>query len=298
MTSAVISPKTRSAATRRWRHNATLGVRPFLVLATAVLGGLSRKFSLFTVGPSCRVEPGAASMAASADGTEHALSIPCYRGVLWDVDGTLVESTRLAFEATNAVLKKGGCKEVTESEYKVGSRYTTPRRFGFHVSGNADDPAGPVLAQEFDSLYVTQVSTATVPLFPGLKRVLEELESTGCHLGALSNACSDYVRAVVAVNGLNASFTCQRGADEVPAAKPEPAGLLQCCAELGLEVAECAYIGDAPTDGRAARQAGMRAIGVAWGSSAASTLEAECDEVVETVDQLLAALFRDPSEAT
>ena len=50
------------------------------------------------------------------------------RGVLWDVDGTLVESTRLAFDATNEVLEANGVARVSVDDYKVGCRYTTPER--------------------------------------------------------------------------------------------------------------------------------------------------------------------------
>ena len=56
------------------------------------------------------------------------------------------------------------------------------------------------------------------------------------------------------------------GADEVPAAKPEADGLLLCCQRLGVEPENSVYVGDSPTDGQAARAAGMKSIGVLWGA--------------------------------
>ncbi|CAE8735591.1 unnamed protein product, partial [Polarella glacialis] len=84
-------------------------------------------------------------------------SLP-HRAVIWDVDGTLVESTSLGLRGTNAVLKKNGHPEITEAEYKDGTRFPTGERFGFHISGNPKDPAAPRLGKEFDDHYVQLVS--------------------------------------------------------------------------------------------------------------------------------------------
>lgn len=214
--------------------------------------------------------------------------------VLWDIDGTLVESTRLGFEGTNTVLLNNGYAQITEEQYKEGTKYPTPERFGFHVSGNPADLAGPGLGRQFDELYVTKVSPETVPLFPGLAALLSELLGEGCRLGALSNACGDYVRAVLATHDLQVSFECQLGADEVPAGKPAPDGLLQCCAAMGVSPEDCIYIGDAPTDGLAARAAGMRGIGVSWGSHDPEGLSTAFPEVAASVPVLRAALLPPP----
>ena len=50
------------------------------------------------------------------------------QGVLWDVDGTLVESTDLAFIASNEVLEANGFPAITVEQYKIGCKYTTPER--------------------------------------------------------------------------------------------------------------------------------------------------------------------------
>ena len=77
---------------------------------------------------------------------------------------------------------------------------------------------------------------------------------------------------------------------EVAAAKPAPDGLLECCAAIGVEPAACAYVGDAPTDGEAARAAGMRAIGVSWGAHAREKVAPAFDVVCDDVPELRAAL--------
>jgi len=218
--------------------------------------------------------------------------------VLWDIDGTLVESTRLGFEGTNVVLLKNGYAEITEAQYKEGTKYPTPERFAFHVSGNTEDPAGSGLGQQFDELYVTKVSLETVPLFPGMADLLAELRDAGCRIGALSNACGEYVRAVLATHGLEGDFECQLGADEVPAGKPAPDGLLQCCAAMAVSPQDCIYIGDAPTDGQAASTAGMRGIGVSWGSHDLEGLYKAFPEVVSSTQALRSAILAKSSSGS
>ena len=106
--------------------------------------------------------------------------------VIWDVDGTLVESTTLGFTATNEVLSTSGYRMVTEDEYKLGCRFTTPDRFNYHIerpAGSAEGvrhsvPAsttrtlcsplsphlsGGQLGDLFDKTYVRRVSRETVP---------------------------------------------------------------------------------------------------------------------------------------
>lgn len=230
--------------------------------------------------------------AAASLVPQRALS-PAYAAVLWDIDGTLVQSTGLGFRGTNAVLRKNGLPEITEAKYKEGTRFPTAERFGFHISGDPSDPAGPALAQQFDELYVTQVSPSTVPLLDGLRDLLQELRDSGCRFAAVSNACTSYVRAVLRVLELPEQFECQLGTDDVPAAKPSPSGLLKCCQVMGLSARDCAYIGDAPTDGQAASAAGMTGIGVTWGSHSSEQLSPAFDKLVHSVTELRRCLLQE-----
>ena len=80
-------------------------------------------------------------------------------------------------------------------------------------------------------------------------------------VGALSNAAVAYVERVLAVHRLQGHFCVLHGADDVPAPKPAPDGLILCCKELGQDPAHVVYVGDSPSDGLAARAAGMKSIG-------------------------------------
>jgi HAD superfamily hydrolase (TIGR01509 family) len=180
-------------------------------------------------------------------------------------------------------------KPLTEADYHFGARYATPLRLAWHVTGDVNDPIGVDLGKQFDDLYVGLVSTETAPLFDGMRDLLNRISTKRNNefkVGALSNACGAYVHNVLRVNSISSAFDVEYGADEVPEPKPSPAGLLYCCTQCGVEPTSCIYIGDSPTDGKAAKAAGMLGIGVSWGSNAKDKLVGEFDHVVDTVAEL------------
>jgi phosphoglycolate phosphatase-like HAD superfamily hydrolase len=213
-------------------------------------------------------------------------------GILWDVDGTLTDSYQLCFTSTNEVLLKHGKSIINEAEYHEGSKYTTTRRLAWHATGNPDDRVGESLGKEFDDLYVKLVSTETAAFYDGIKDMLLELKFTkpAIRYGALSNACTAYVTAVLEVNNLDGFFSIGLGADSVPAAKPAADGLLLLCQQMQLLPERCVYIGDSPTDGQAAYAAGMSSIGVTWGSHSKEKVNANFEASVHTVVELKAAI--------
>ena len=89
-----------------------------------------------------------------------------------------------------------------------------------------------------------------------------------------------------------ALFGVALGADEVPKPKPNADGLLLCCDRLGATPGESVYVGDAPSDGRAARAAGMKSIGVLWGANDEAALAPHFDELVSEVSALADAIRR------
>ena len=80
------------------------------------------------------------------------------------------------------------------------------------------------------------------------------------------------------------------GADEVPKAKPQPDGLLLCCEKLSVRPEDSVYVGDSPSDGKAARAAGMRSVGVLWGANDETALRDSFDTLAEDVPALILAL--------
>jgi phosphoglycolate phosphatase-like HAD superfamily hydrolase len=106
---------------------------------------------------------------------------------------------------------------------------------------------------------------------------------------------SDYSRAGDEGDGIYRRFSSIHGANSVPRPKPHGDGILLCCEEMGLHPSRVIYVGDAPTDARAAVDARCRAaIGVLWGSNDEECLgkEAVFDELCGNVEELATAIGR------
>ena len=248
--------------------------------------------------PASTVSPSATTSTTRARGDStraRASALARARTVVWDVDGTLANSTELAFGSTNAVLRASGYDEIDRAEYLIGSKYTTPRRLAWHATKDPDDARGEALGAAFDAAYVELVSRETTGFYEGVKRVVERLRASERRQAVLSNACGAYARAVVAANGVSEVMERVYGADDVPAAKPAPDGLALIMREMGVmdDPSTTAYVGDAPSDGAAAKAAGCVAVGVNWGSHNLSEAEnaRHFDVVFDTVEELEHGLF-------
>jgi HAD superfamily hydrolase (TIGR01549 family) len=219
------------------------------------------------------------------------------KAVIFDIDGTLADSWKLGYDATNVVLEKHDIPSITVEAYHEGCIYSTPERLARHVGLIPNDPdfesMGNKLGQEFDEFYVVLVSEKTARFYPGITEILSNLpEDT--KLGALTNACVAYAHAVLKVNskgGDYSRFGSVHGANSVPNPKPSPDGLLEVCKDLGLSPDQCVYVGDSPSDGGAADAAGMPSIGVLWGSNSEEKLrKAPFSFICKNVEELASLL--------
>eukprot|EP00546_Thalassionema_frauenfeldii_P008336 CAMPEP_0178918518 /NCGR_PEP_ID=MMETSP0786-20121207/13872_1 /TAXON_ID=186022 /ORGANISM="Thalassionema frauenfeldii, Strain CCMP 1798" /LENGTH=263 /DNA_ID=CAMNT_0020592239 /DNA_START=161 /DNA_END=952 /DNA_ORIENTATION=- len=239
--------------------------------------------------------------------TQHPCAVvanpPCTKdakAVIFDIDGTLANSWRLGYDATVVVLQKNdlGHVPINEEIYHQTCVYPTPERLartaGLQPGDDNFEEMGETLGAQFDEYYVQLVSLATCEFYDGIASMLSNLPST-VQLGALTNACVAYGYAVLKVNTDETSnslkydrFGSIHGADSVPAAKPNPDGLLVSAKELNVEPKDCIYVGDAIGDGKAARAAGMMSIGVTWGSNSEDKLrDAQVfDYICRTRDEL------------
>lgn len=242
------------------------------------------------------------------------------KGIIFDIDGTLADSWRLGYDATLTVLERHNIPLITPEFYHSCTKYSTPERLARHAGYEPGhplfEPTGRKLAQEFDDLYVSLVTTETAGLFEGILPLLVKIPDDVA-VGALTNAAVRYAHAVLQTNcpssragrkpgttaGAGADpiefyrrFRSIRGADDVPAPKPSPEGLWQVCRDLQLKPSDCVYVGDSPTDGVAAHEAGMPSVGVLWGSHSRESLSAapftRLVGTVQELEELLLAAVR------
>ncbi len=126
----------------------------------------------------------------------------------------------------------------------------------------------------------------------GMVHALERLRAEGRRLGIVTAKRRSTVELAFARVPLAHLFEAVVGGDETERHKPHPEPLLLAAERMGADPAETAYVGDSPFDIRAAKAAGMHAIGVTWGRiHDRSRLEAEApDAVVDTAEELLERL--------
>jgi phosphoglycolate phosphatase len=208
------------------------------------------------------------------------------RAVLFDLDGTLVDSLPDIAAALGAALADEGQPvpdlDAIRSWVGDGARALVDRA--------VRDPgaAEPVFAR-----FRTRYRAAPVVhtrVYDGLAEVLDALDAAGCALGVLSNKPHD-LTCVVVEQLLPGRFAAVAGHRAGMPLKPDPDAAHAILAELGVGPDGAVLVGDSEVDIATARAAGMSAVAVAWGLRPRGELEAaRPDHLVDTPAQLLALL--------
>jgi len=179
------------------------------------------------------------------------------RGVLFDLDGTLIDSRRDLATAVN----------LTRAEYHLpplpvetvtafigdGARNLVRRA----LAGSSADPDQAL--PRFKQHYTAHMTDETV-CYPGTHGTLAALRAAGLRCAVITNKPEHATRALLQHFGLLAFFDPVIGGDTLPVLKPDPRALLHVAARWGLPPAQLIMVGDHDTDITAAHRAGMRAV--------------------------------------
>jgi phosphoglycolate phosphatase len=186
------------------------------------------------------------------------------RLLVFDLDGTLVDSSRDIAAAANAALARlaPGTPAIpldsVLSFVGEGARLLVERCVSYTGLGLSADE---VLRVYLDCY--TERLLDTTRLYPGVAEALDTLEGTS--LAVLTNKPGDLSRSILEGLGVAPRFARVWGAGDVPSRKPDPEGLRRLMGELRATAAETWMVGDSATDVEAARAAGVKAAGVTWG---------------------------------
>ena len=194
-----------------------------------------------------------------------------FDAVVFDLDGTILDTLPDLVELTNAVMRAGGFPTHTTEEvltYVGGGIDVLLQRALPHGTSPEDIAACRKLWVE---LYPQYGYELTKP-YPGMDAALAQMKAAGLKLGVLSNKFDGAAREVVETY-FPQTFDLVRGESTITPRKPDPTGLLAMIADLGTIPKRTAYVGDSgATDMAVARFAGAYAIGVTWGYQPAETL--------------------------
>lgn len=204
------------------------------------------------------------------------------RLLVLDLDGTLVDSSRDIAAALDAALQRlvpGTAPIPLERVLDFvgeGARLLIERSLA-HASLAL--PVDEVLAVYLDCYRERLLDTTR--LYPGMAEALAALGPAGPALAVLTNKPGDLSRTILEGLGVADRFARILGAGDVPARKPDPAGLLALLEELGIPAAEAWMVGDSATDVHTGRAAGVRVAGVAWGFHPAGLRAAGPDRILD-----------------
>jgi len=216
--------------------------------------------------------------------------------LVFDLDGTLIDSAPDLLAALNRVLEEEGCPPVTLEDVKmmVGDGAAKLVERGFAKGGAwLDGPDLARLTERYVCYYEAIVADLTRP-FPGVPETLERLADAGYRLGVCTNKPEGPAREVLQALGLLRHFKAIHGGDSGPAKKPDPEPLRAVLRELDGAPESGVMVGDSPVDVATARAAGVPVIVVPHGYSRVSTDELRADAVLAEFAELPELLKHPP----
>ena len=197
-----------------------------------------------------------------------------YKAILFDLDGTLLDTLEDLATAANRALGTLGLPAHPTDAYRVfvgdGLRTLAERILPGEQRSAAQVDA---LVAAFEREYSRTWNERTAP-YAGVPEMLDRLTGDGYRLSVLSNKPDAFTRLCVEQLLPHWTFAPLYGQRPGVPKKPDPAAALAIAAELDLDPAEVLYLGDTATDMHTARAAGMAAVGVLWGFRSADELHA------------------------
>jgi phosphoglycolate phosphatase len=214
-----------------------------------------------------------------------------YNAVMFDLDGTLLDTLTDLANATNRALESQGFPSHPVSAYRHFVGDGVVRLMERVLPPESRDPGrveegGRLMKQA----YATCWAENSAP-YPGIKALLDKLSLTRIPLSILSNKPDDFTQAVVNKLLPDWDFAVIRGALPNVPIKPDPCAALEMLHQLGVIPSKCLYVGDTNTDMQTAVNAGMFPVGVAWGFRGEQELiQSGAQAVLQCPDELMSLL--------
>lgn len=212
---------------------------------------------------------------------------PTIKGVLFDLDGTLLDTAPDMALALNIQRELHELAPLPYSEIRpyVSHGAIAMLRIGFGI--DTHDTNFNAMREQYLHIYGENIAVKT-KLFDGLSSFLQELEKKSIRWGIVTNKPEFLTKPLLNALGLYRTASTVISGDTIEPKKPNPTPLFAACKEANLIPAQCIYIGDAERDIAAGRAAGMKTILAHWGyiTPEDDTQQWQADSLVEDSTEL------------
>ncbi len=213
------------------------------------------------------------------------------RGVLWDLDGTLIDSGDAHWRTWQRALQDEGV-ELTRARFNAGFGQRNDRFLRGLLGEGLSDADIVRISERKEAAYRAMVRQAGVQFLPGAEAWLARLQAAGWRQALGSSAPRPNVEVIVAVLGLDRYIQTAVSGDDVQRGKPDPQVFLLAAERIGVSPQRCVVVEDAPAGIEAGKRGGMHTIGVqtTHADLSADVVIAALDQLPEdTFEQLVAA---------
>jgi phosphoglycolate phosphatase len=214
------------------------------------------------------------------------------RIVVFDLDGTLVDTAPDLINALNFILDREGLPPVPLDSARnmigAGARRLIER--GLELEGRAASFEDVTrLTSDFIDYYAAHIAEVSRP-FDGLEGALDDLGALGYRFAVCTNKLEWLSKLLLDQLGLSFRFAAICGADTFGVSKPDPAILRQTIARAGGQLSSAVMVGDAGPDIGVARRAGIPVIGVEFGYTEVPIADLKPDRLINHMRELPAAV--------
>jgi phosphoglycolate phosphatase len=184
--------------------------------------------------------------------------------ILFDLDGTLVETAPEIMDAVNDTLSQFDLPLVSQQQVNDWIGHGTLSLLVNAVADRSGQSVEAVRSGEllrqmvpvYDGFYQQRCGTRS-HLYPQVRETLQALRAQGVKLAVVTNKEGRYTQVVMNVHQLGPLFDAVVSGDTFPTKKPDPAGVLQCLAQFGAAKVRTLFVGDSSIDAATARNAGV-----------------------------------------
>ncbi len=218
-----------------------------------------------------------------------------WKAVLFDLDGTLVETAPEIADAVNDTLRHFHLPEVSQAQVDGWIGHGTRELLIMalaHLKGQSLQTVreGEDLRQAlpvFDAYYQNRCGTRS-QLYPQVRHTLVALRVQGCRLAVVTNKEARYTQEVLRAHALQDHFDAVISGDTYPTKKPNPTSVQTLLAQWQLTPQDALFVGDSSIDAATARNAGMAIWLLPYGYNMGQPVEAcQPDRVIHNISELL-----------